>query len=77
MSTGFSMSTTAKTTQSTRLKLKEAQDKIGELRLALAKHKIASLQESSIDIPEETPESHTAEEKEPTKEMHNKRRKKI
>jgi hypothetical protein len=36
-STGFSMSTAAKTTPSTRLKLKEAQEEIGELRLALAK----------------------------------------
>jgi hypothetical protein len=71
MPTGFSMSTAAKTTQSTRLKLKEAQDKIGELRLALAKQKIASLQESSINTPEETPESNTIEEKELT----NKRRK--
>jgi hypothetical protein len=67
-STGFSMSTAAKTTDSTRLKLKEAQDEIGELRLALAKQKLTSLQESSIDTPEATPESQKNEENEPTKE---------
>jgi hypothetical protein len=36
MSTGMSMSTAAKTTNSTRLKLKEAQEEIGALRIALA-----------------------------------------
>jgi hypothetical protein len=58
-STGFSMSTAAKTTNSTRLKLKEAQDEIGELRRALARQQVASQHESSIDTihtPEDTPE---------------------
>jgi hypothetical protein len=52
-SDGLSMSTAAKTTPSVRLRLKEAQDKIGELRLALAlaKHKTGRSQEL-----EETPE---------------------
>jgi hypothetical protein len=53
MLTGFSMSTAAKTTPSVRLKLEEAQEEIGALRLALAQQKLASLhgsrQESSID----------------------------
>jgi hypothetical protein len=64
MSTGFSMSTAAKTTQSTRLKLEEAQDKIGELRLALAKQNLNSQQESSNDTigsPEDTPEEKSPE----------------
>jgi hypothetical protein len=55
-STGFSMSTAAKTTPSVRLKLKEAQDEIGALRIELAKQKLASLQgfrqELSIDTSE-------------------------
>jgi hypothetical protein len=38
-STGFSMSTAAKTTDSTRLNLKEAKEEIYELRKALAQQK--------------------------------------
>ena len=64
-STGFSMSTAAKTTESTRLKLKEAkeelynlkkaaQEEILALKKALAKHKA----NESVDLPEETPEVH-------------------
>jgi hypothetical protein len=40
LSTGMSMSMAAKTTPRTRLKLKEAQDEIAELRLALAQHAV-------------------------------------
>ncbi len=47
------MSTAAKTTPSVRLKLKEAQEEIGALRLELAQNKLASSQgsrqASSID----------------------------
>lgn len=60
-STGYSMSTMGKTTGSTRLKLKEAQDEIGELRLKLAKHKLAS--SDTIGSPEDTPEEEITETK--------------
>jgi hypothetical protein len=42
LSIGMSMSTAAKTTPRTRLKLKEAQGEITELRLALAQHPVLS-----------------------------------
>jgi hypothetical protein len=47
MSTGTSMSTAAKTTNSTRLKLKEAQEEIGKLCRALPQQNLASHQHSS------------------------------
>jgi hypothetical protein len=59
-SDGLSMSTAAKTTPSVRLKLKEAQEEIGELRLALAKQKAAPSQ-TSDETPEDTPEETTKE----------------
>jgi hypothetical protein len=46
MSTGMSMSTAAKTTNSTRLKLKEAQEEIGALRLALEQQKLSPRHET-------------------------------
>jgi hypothetical protein len=53
-STGFSMSTMGKTTESTRLKLKEAQEELGALRLQLAKQTLSS--NNTIGSPEDTPE---------------------
>jgi hypothetical protein len=46
------MSTAAKTTPRTRLKLKEAQDEIAELRLALAQHAVLNhnLQAKTLTI---------------------------
>jgi hypothetical protein len=57
-STGYSMSTAAKTTPSVRLKLKEAQEQIGELKLALAqqtppRQAHSSENEETNDEPEE------------------------
>jgi hypothetical protein len=54
VSGGLSMSTAAKTTPSIRLKLKEAQEEIGELRLALAKKNSPNTE--TIDSPEVPPE---------------------
>jgi hypothetical protein len=58
LSTGFSMSTAAKTTPRTRLKLKKAQEQIMEshkeiekLRLGLARHAALNPPESSLDTP--------------------------
>jgi hypothetical protein len=60
LSTGMSMSMAAKTTPSTRLKLKEAQDEIAELRLALAQHAVlnppAASFQSTKSPPEVTPQ---------------------
>jgi hypothetical protein len=60
------MSTAAKITNSTRLKLKEAQEEIGALRLALAAQQLASPKDSSqessngtMESPEDTPEGKT------------------
>jgi hypothetical protein len=60
------MSTAAKTTPSVRLKLKEAQEEIGALRLALAKKNSPT---NTIDSPEDTPED--PEDASTTKPMYN------
>jgi hypothetical protein len=56
LSTGMSMSTAAKTTHRTRLKLKEAQDEIAELRLALAQHAVLNPPADSLQSTESPPE---------------------
>jgi hypothetical protein len=55
-STGMSMSTAAKNTPRTRLKLKEAQDKIAELRLALTQHAVLNSPADSLKSTESPPE---------------------
>jgi hypothetical protein len=55
LSTGMSMSTAAKTTPRTRLKLKEAQDKIAELRLALTQHAVLNPPAVSLQSTESPP----------------------
>jgi hypothetical protein len=70
-STGFLMSTAAKTTDSTRLKLKEAKEEIYELKKA-AQEEILALKQAlakqaqhqapkSVDSPEDTPETNTVD----------------
>ncbi len=70
-STGFSMSTAAKTTDSTCLKLKEAKEEIYELKKA-AQEEILALKQAlakqaqhqapkSVDSPEDTPETNTVD----------------
>jgi hypothetical protein len=62
-STGFSMSTAAKTTDSTRLKLKEAKEEINLLKEALAKQKLGDTPsfEQEYESPETTPETTVAD----------------
>jgi hypothetical protein len=55
LSTGMSMSTAATTTPRTQLKLKEAQDKIAELRLALARHAVLNPPADSLQSTESPP----------------------
>jgi hypothetical protein len=52
LSTGMSMPTAAKTTPRTRLKLKEAQDEIAELRLALTQHAVLNPPADSLQSTE-------------------------
>jgi hypothetical protein len=56
ISTGMSMSTAAKTPPRTRLKLKEAQDEIAELRLALTQHAVLNPLADSLQSTESPPE---------------------
>jgi hypothetical protein len=56
LSTGMCMSMAAKTTPITRLKLKEAQDGIAELRLALARHAVLNPPADSLQSTDSPPE---------------------
>ena len=61
MSTGFSMSTAAKTTNSTRLALKEAKEEIRQMKLELAKQLQLQAKSNDTDSPEATPEATLAD----------------